>query len=582
MKKLLYILAIILLFLSFIIFEVYRKSTVQILKIINASTIQIDLNRNGVYDPGETVCIPNLNTLSANLSINQKELTDNIQISVQDGIKLGYLSDNFADNELTDKRIKLIGKKQRTNDCLISDIKVNNGSYREKLIISGYGFDKKPNENFYKNLEKAKKIEFVILNHKSGKYHTLDCEYGLIANDTIIIPESQILKDYVPCKFCHINSKKSEDNKFAENFPQFVTSGSIKMYLTDSTTKLKPDNKCDTEVCKDIVKSINNSKESIDIALYGWDSVTAMLSALKNAKQRGVKIRIVYDISSNNYYPKTQEIIEIADKKTCDSIKGLMHNKFLIIDGKELYTGSMNFSKTGLSGFNTNNIFYIKSTDIANAYKNEFEQMLSGRFKTQKKSLLKKRFILGDTAITPLFSPKDRIIVNNIIPLINNSKKYVYLPVFILTHESLSKALINAKNRGVNVKIITDATNVNSAKSKIKYLRDAGIPVKTENYAGKLHSKSIIIDDKYIISGSMNFTNSGENKNDENILIIENYKLANYYKKFFEYYWKKIPDKYLKYNPSAEGHFSIGSCSDGIDNNYDGNIDLKDKHCSSN
>ena len=130
-----------------------------------------------------------------------------------------------------------------------------------------------------------------------------------------------------------------------------------------------------------------------------------------------------------------------------------------------------------------------------------------------------------------------------------------------------------------DVKLIIDATNVYSRKSKIKELRSAGVPVKVENYAGKMHSKSIIIDDEYIVAGSMNFSNSGENKNDENVLIIENKTLARYYKGFFEYLWKKIPEKYLQHGVRPEGKFSIGSCSDGIDNNYDGNIDKDDIGC---
>ena len=54
--------------------------------------------------------------------------------------------------------------------------------------------------------------------------------------------------------------------------------------------------------------------------------------------------------------------------------------------------------------------------------------------------------------------------------------------------------------------------------------------VKAENYAGKMHAKTIIIDDEYLILGSMNFTYSGENKNDENVLVIKNKKLAIFYK----------------------------------------------------
>ena len=582
MKKYTNIFIIVLLLVSFCIFDTLRKLTIPVLRVIDASTVQVDLNRNGILDNGETICIPEVSVLSSNLSNNQTSLTDKLKISVEDGIKFGYLSDNFADNELTDKYVKLSYTGLKNKDCTIADIKINNNSYREKLILSGFGIvENELNEKFYKNLDKAKNLDLVILNHKSNKYHKLGCEYGLIASDVIIIPFSQLQSDSIPCKFCHLNSEGEKKQKVII-YPQVITSGNLKMYITDSTTKLKPDDKCESLVCKDILNSIKNSQTSIDIALYGWDSIPAIYDALKQAKARGIKIRVVYDISDINYYPKTNEVIALADSVKSDSKKGLMHNKFIIIDNNEIYTGSMNFSKTGLSGFNTNNIFQIKSKDITDVYKKEFEQMLFGNFKTQKTEYQSRTYLLGDTKLTPLFSPQGKIINKKIIPLIENAKSYIYLPIFIITHDSLSKALVNAKTRGVDVKIIVDATNTNSIKSKIKYLRDSGIPVKTENYAGKLHSKAIIIDDRYIVSGSMNFTNSGENKNDENVLIIENYKLANFYKKFFEYYWNKIPEKYLKYNPSPEGKSSVGSCFDGIDNNYDGNIDLKDKHCSNN
>ena len=89
----------------------------------------------------------------------------------------------------------------------------------------------------------------------------------------------------------------------------------------------------------------------------------------------------------------------------------------------------------------------------------------------------------------------------------------------------------------------------------------------------------MIVDDKYTIIGSMNFSNSGENKNDENFIVIEDKDIAIAYKNFFEYQWKMIDDKWLKYKVRAEGKDSIGSCSDGLDNNYDGLIDKMDPAC---
>ena len=79
--------------------------------------------------------------------------------------------------------------------------------------------------------------------------------------------------------------------------------------------------------------------------------------------------------------------------------------------------------------------------------------------------------------------------------------------------------------------------------------------------------------------GSMNFSNSVENKNDENMLVINNPRLAKRYKEFFNYLWAMIPNRYLKYNTKAESKDSIGSCFDGVDNNFNGKVDKQEDSC---
>ncbi len=580
MKKIIYISIIAILFVSFVAFEILRKSKVPILRVNNASSVVVDINKNGKEDIGEVICIPDIRTFTADLSVNQKELESLLKISREDGIKLGYLTDIFAEDLLLDKKVSLKNINKRDENCTYADILINNESYRNKLIRSGFGIEaNKTNSNFYNKLKSAQKLNLVILNHKSNKYHKLDCEYGLVANDTIIVP-LKYLDDAKPCKFCFVKHKNNNKLPHIETaYPLIISNGDVKLYLTDSTTKLKPDRDCTSPVCKMIKAQISEAKNSIDIALYGWNSVPPILSELQKAKQRGVKIRVVYDTSKLNYYPKTEEIVSLADHSVHDNYKTLMHNKFIILDNSTVITGSMNFSQTGLSGFNTNSIILIKSKEMAEIYKKEFEQMIAGKFSNSKETQTIKTIKLTQTKIIPLFSPQNKIIINHIVPLIINAKSYIYVPAFTITHKQFAESLINAKKRGVDVKIVVDATKPIAKNSLVKDLREHQIPVKVENYAGKLHSKSIIIDDKYIVIGSMNFTNSGENYNDENTLIIEDERLAKYYKNFFIYYWNKIPDRYLKHNPNAEGKQSIGSCHDGIDNNYDGKIDIEDKHC---
>lgn len=574
-------------FIGFLGFEIYQKSEKKVIGIINPTQIEVDLNGNNILDDGEIICIPNLKAFTSDLSQSQPELENLLSITHSDAIKLGYLTDIFVENTLSEKSVKLKYTGETSPNCKYAEIIVENELYSKKLKNSGLGFNEKeaPIQAYKAQLTKAQKLKLIILNHKSNKYHTLDCKYGLIAHDAIVIPEKQKPEDAKPCKFCHVKQPKHHKynlktvNLSVSTYPLTRSSGSIRMYLTDLTSTLKPNNSCDTQVCHEVLNQINKSNSSIDIALYGWDDNPVIYNALVRAKARGVKIRIVYDTSSNSYYPKLSNFVKIANEKSTDSPKILMHNKFMIFDNSSIITGSMNFAKTGFSGFNSNCIFFINSKEIANIYEKEFNQMLQGKFHNSKSQISHTTVVLGDTKVTPLFSPKDKIITNNVLPLIQNAKKYVYIPTFIITHDELANELINAKKRGVDVKLIIDATNVYSRKSKIKELRSAGVPVKVENYAGKMHSKSIIIDDEYIVAGSMNFTNSGENKNDENVLIIENKTLARYYKGFFEYLWKKIPEKYLQHGVRPEGKYSIGSCSDGVDNNYDGNVDNDDIGC---
>ena len=559
MKRIYLAVLILISFAAFLVFDFNRRSSLNVIKIINASKIAVDLNNNGKQDADEVVCIPDVKVFTSNLFDNQQDLSKIVGISNIEALKLGYLTDIFAENELADKKVKVKLFGRKNSDCNYGDIFVNNESYMSRLFVSGYGFfNNNKSDKFEERLNQAKKLDLVILNHRSNKYHKLDCEFGKVAHDASIIPRSQVPSDSAKCKYCHVDVKETPQQI---NYPLILSKGVIKMYLADSSVKLRPDGNCNFPACSEIVKKINSTKESIDIAMYGWDSVQPVYKALEKAKNRGVKIRVVYDVSESNYYPKTSEILNLAAEYKFDTKKGLMHNKFMIFDDNSIVTGSMNFSKTGLSGFNTNTIFFIDSKEIAQIYKSEFNQMILGSFQKQKNNVKHNTVIIGDTKITPLFSPKDKIIENYLINYINNSKDYIYIPAFIITHEKFSNALISANKRGVKVKVIVDATHTSSAKSKIKNLRNSGVSLKVENFAGKVHSKSIIIDDKYVISGSMNFTNSGENANDENLLIIEDEKLAKYYKGFFEYLWNKIPEKYLKINPKPEGKDSPGSCN---------------------
>lgn len=553
------------------------------LKIVSPVQIVVDLNGNGVEDNNELITLQNIESFSVKPTGAQAALARLLKISQEDALGLGFLAQNFA-------KITLDGKKVKIKE---NNIIIDGKNYQNLIIERGFALykGKAPLKQFYKNLEKVRKLNLVIFNNKNHKYHKLDCKYGLMAHNSQILPVFQIPKDAKPCKFCFftkkqiLNSKwKMEDGKWKTDFipdvksPSTVfESGNIKIFLTDFTKVLKPDNSCNTTVCRELVNEINSAQSSIDFAIYGYTKVPALQKALENAQARGVKIRFIYDTDSNNnnIYPDTFYLAKIFTDNNTDRLPPIMHDKFFIFDGKKILTGSANISNTDMSGFNSNAILLINSEKVAQIYEQEFQQMYQGRWdKTKLKTPDKCE---GDLEI--YFSPQDKAITKQVLPLVNNAQKYIYIPAFLITHKGLADSLIAASGRGVAVKVILDATNTHTGSSKMKILRGTGIQVKTENLAGKLHSKSIIIDDLYVVIGSMNFSRSGEGKNDENLVIIKNSQAAVFYKTFFQYLWKRIPDYWLTHNARAEAPESIGSCSDGIDNDFDGKIDKADDSC---
>lgn len=575
-------------FFTFLFYQTQKSTDFKVLRINSPTEIVVDINHNSVADRNEIITLSNVQSFSVKSNCAQAQLARRLKITNEDALKLGFLAENFAKETLSDKKVKLEDKK--------STIIINGKNYEKLLIDKGFAIKNngKITPVVKKNLEHAQKLNLRIFNNKSHKYHKLNCKYGLMAHNFQIIPAFQLPKDAKPCKFCLGKKEKKEKIKKNKNWKYktdlipdikspatIYQTNSIKIFLTDFTRVLKPSNNCNTPVCKSLVNEINSAQSSIDFAIYGYTKIPAIQNALLNAQKKGVKIRFIYDLDdkNTNIYPDTLYLSNIFKNNRTDSFKGIMHDKFFIFDNKIVLTGSANISNTDMSGFNSNAIILINSKQIADIYSQEFEQMYEGRFHKLKSETPLKQVQLDNTNLQVYFSPQDRAITTQVIPLINNAQKYVYVSAFLITHKQLSQSLINATKRGVSVKIILDAINTHTSYSKLKLLRQHGIQVKTENYAGKLHSKSLIIDDIYTVIGSMNFSKSGEDVNDENLIVIKSRKVALFYKTFFQYLWKRIPDKWLKYNARSESPDSIGSCSDGIDNDFDGKIDKSDDSC---
>lgn len=126
-------------------------------------------------------------------------------------------------------------------------------------------------------------------------------------------------------------------------------------------------------------------------------------------------------------------------------------------------------------------------------------------------------------ALQAAFAPWENL-EGLITEAIDDAKMQVLVQAYLLTSKNIATALIAAKRRGVDVRVLADAEQIAKVESsKIPKLAAAGIDVWLETKYQNAHNKIIVIDaatpNATVITGSFNFTWSAQHKNAENILI---------------------------------------------------------------
>jgi phosphatidylserine/phosphatidylglycerophosphate/cardiolipin synthase-like enzyme len=105
----------------------------------------------------------------------------------------------------------------------------------------------------------------------------------------------------------------------------------------------------------------------------------------------------------------------------------------------------------------------------------------------------------------------------------------IFMKAYTLTTGSgIVEALVRAKQRGVDVKLIADKTTPCERGSGIDPLARAGVPVWIDRGVRIAHVKAMVIDRKVVLTGSMNFT-SGAAQNSENVALISSEPVASAY-----------------------------------------------------
>lgn len=235
-----------------------------------------------------------------------------------------------------------------------------------------------------------------------------------------------------------------------------------------------------------------------------------------------------------------------------------MHHKFIIVDNNKVLSGSANYTETG--NINTQNMIEIKSTEVANAYKFEFEQMwgsntmtpdpVKSNFGSRKQLYAKTSFVVNNTPIEVYFGPKSKI-MDKVTSIVNNeADKSLYFSIFSWSYDPLIEAVRSKYDHNdpnktkIDLKGTFDYNSWNQSWSASKCMLGTS-SVAAENWSNhpsvlksyeerKLHSKYMIIDvnsesNPTVITGSPNWSASTNTSNDENLIVIRDGAIAKQY-----------------------------------------------------
>jgi phosphatidylserine/phosphatidylglycerophosphate/cardiolipin synthase-like enzyme len=126
------------------------------------------------------------------------------------------------------------------------------------------------------------------------------------------------------------------------------------------------------------------------------------------------------------------------------------------------------------------------------------------------------------------FSPDGRC-STLILEAISSARESIRVQAYSFTARPIAEALVEAHRRGVDVAVIVDKSQNSERYSVMSLLSEANIPLYVDYCCAIAHNKVMVIDARKVVTGSYNFTQSAESRNAENLLVIDDAKMAKAY-----------------------------------------------------
>ncbi|HEY4056119.1 MAG TPA: phospholipase D-like domain-containing protein [Kofleriaceae bacterium] len=248
----------------------------------------------------------------------------------------------------------------------------------------------------------------------------------------------------------------------------------------------------------------DGAQTSLDVQMYLW-TVKPLAQKLIDAKNRGVTVRVILDPDeAGNAAVEPMLTNANIPWRNASSIYTYAHAKYIVRDGSAGAIMSMNFNAdamaSGSSGERNYGLIDKDPDDVKDLgaiFKQDWALASNGAETAQPADLSCTRLVVSPT------NSKTRLLAH-----INSARQSLALEVMYLSETDVRAAVLAAKDRGVDVRVIIG----DDTDDSIPMLEAKGIPVKTAT-SFYLHAKLIVADDvAFVGSENMSYTSLVKNR----------------------------------------------------------------------
>lgn len=357
-----------------------------------------------------------------------------------------------------------------------------------------------------------------------------------------------------------------------------------------------------------ILEAIRGAQHEILVAVQEL-SLPDVARALVDSRARGVQVRVILENTYSSPWSE-QHAVDLAPHQrhrvaqlqalgqgdavailqqggipviddTADGSAGtgLMHHKFMVVDGRTVITGSANFSPSCIHGDpddsssrgNVNHLIRFESGDLARLFIDEFARMWGdgpggapdSRFGLAKQEGPARRVLVAGTPVEVLFAPHRRRDPAQGLSWLDHQlagvQRRLDLSLFVFSAQNLADRLAERHQRGVKIRLLADPGFANRSFSETLDLMALAMPdhrcrLEADNHpwnqglagvgvprlAGgdKLHHKFAVLDGERLITGSFNWSPSAAHQNDETLMRIDSPLLARHFQAEMDRLWR--------------------------------------------